>query len=156
MNNRNQITSIPRRLLDPRRPMGKPTSRDKEEMLIPYDNMIPIDTRKIISHKYQVCLSLCSSDQSENDAKWFWMLWKQVQGTTSLLSSPALVESTSLLLAYGQDLFLTRGLTPSGTFDILSDNFNKIQLLLTLGGLSAGIFVARPAVKRKWLRMKWY
>ncbi|WVO22847.1 uncharacterized protein IAS62_004190 [Cryptococcus decagattii] len=132
VNNRNQITSIPRRLLDPRRPMGKPTSRDKEEMLIPYDNMIPIDTRKIISHKYQV------------------------QGTTSLLSSPALVESTSLLLAYGQDLFLTRGLTPSGTFDILSDNFNKIQLLLTLGGLSAGIFVARPAVKRKWLRMKWY
>ncbi|KIS00199.1 endoplasmic reticulum protein [Cryptococcus deuterogattii 2001/935-1] len=132
VNNRNQIISIPRRLLDPRRPMGKPTSRDKEEMLIPYDNMIPIDTRKIISHKYQV------------------------QGTTSLLSSPALVESTSLLLAYGQDLFLTRGLTPSGTFDILSDNFNKIQLLLTLGGLSAGIFVARPAVKRKWLRMKWY
>ncbi|KAL0247478.1 hypothetical protein I308_103543 [Cryptococcus tetragattii IND107] len=132
VNNRNQITSIPRRLLDPRRPMGKPTSRDKEEMLIPYDNMISIDTRKIISHKYQV------------------------QGTTSLRSSPALVESTSLLLAYGQDLFLTRGLTPSGTFDILSDNFNKIQLLLTLGGLSAGIFVARPAVKRKWLRMKWY
>lgn len=156
MNNRNQIISIPRRLLDPRRPMGKPTSKDKEEMLIPYDNMIAIDTRKIISHEYQVRLPLHGGDQSECDAEWYWTWWKQVQGATSLLSSPALVESTSLLLAYGQDLFLTRGLTPSGTFDILSDNFNKIQLLLTLGGLSAGIFVAKPAVKRKWLRMKWY
>ncbi|WWD21911.1 hypothetical protein CI109_106399 [Kwoniella shandongensis] len=132
VNGRNQVASVPRRLLDPRRPMGKPSSMDKEEMLIPYDVLLPVDQRKVISHKYDV------------------------QGAKHLISSPALVESTSLLLAYGLDLFFTRGLTPSGTFDILTDNFNKVQLLLTLGALSAGIFVAGPAVKSKKLRMKWY
>ena len=53
-------------------------------------------------------------------------------------------------------MFLTRGLTPSGTFDILSDSFNKVQLLLTLVVLSIGIAVAKPAVERKALRAKWY
>ncbi|KAK8846600.1 hypothetical protein IAR55_005686 [Kwoniella newhampshirensis] len=132
VNDRNQIGSIPRRLLDPRRPIGAPSKMDKEELLIPYNVLIPVDSRKIVSHKYDV------------------------QGAKHLVSSPALVESTSLTFAYGLDLFLTRGLTPSGTFDILTDNFNKAQLLLTLGALSAGIFVAGPAVKNKKLKMKWY
>ncbi len=77
-------------------------------------------------------------------------------GTKSLISSPALLESTSLLFTHGLDMFLTRGLNPSGTFDILSDRFNKPQLLLTLAVLSIGIIVARPAVQRKALRAKWY
>ncbi|WVQ76617.1 hypothetical protein IAR50_006290 [Cryptococcus sp. DSM 104548] len=132
VNDRNQITSVAHRLLDPRRPVGKPSSRDKEEFLIPYDPLIPIDTRKVISHAYPL------------------------QGITNILSSPALVESTGLIFGWGQDLFLTRGLTPAGTFDILSDSFNKAQLLLTLGALSAGIMVARPAVMRKMLRMRWH
>ncbi|ODN75169.1 hypothetical protein, variant 3 [Cryptococcus amylolentus CBS 6039] len=132
INDRNQITSVARRLLDPRRPVGKPSSRDKEEFLIPYDPLIPIDTRKVISHVYPL------------------------QGITNILSSPALVESTGLVFGWGQDMFLTRGLSPAGTFDILSDSFNKAQLLLTLGALSAGIMVARPAVMRKMLRMRWH
>ncbi|OCF34020.1 hypothetical protein I316_04366 [Kwoniella heveanensis BCC8398] len=132
VNHKNQVTSIHRRLLDPRRPVGKPSSRDKEEMLIPYEAMIPVGAKQVVSHSYEVL------------------------GAKYIVSSPALVESTSLLLAYGLDIFLTRGLTPSGTFDILSDSFNKAQLLLTLGVLSVGIFVAGPAVQRKGLKMKWY
>ncbi|WVW78933.1 hypothetical protein I302_100896 [Kwoniella bestiolae CBS 10118] len=132
INCKNQIATIHRRLLDPRRPVGKPSSRDKEEMLIPYEALVPMDPKKVISHKYEVI------------------------GVKSLLTSPALVESTSVLFAYGLDLFLTRGITPSGTFDILSDTFNKAQLLLTLGALSIGILVAGPAVKRKELKNKWY
>ncbi|WRT65199.1 uncharacterized protein IL334_002142 [Kwoniella shivajii] len=132
VNGKNQIASIPRRLLDPRRPTGKPTSRDKEEILIPYEALIPLEPKKVISHKYEVL------------------------GAKTLLTSAALVESTSLLFAYGLDLFVTRGITPAGTFDILSDNFNKVQLLLTLGALTAGIVVAGPAVKRKELKNKWY
>ncbi|WVR04286.1 hypothetical protein IAU60_001286 [Kwoniella sp. DSM 27419] len=132
VNHKNQIASIPRRLLDPRRPVGKPSSRDKEEMLIPYDAMLPIGPKQVISHKYDVI------------------------GAEHVVSSPALVESTSLVFTYGLDLFLTRGLSPSGTFDILSDSFNKVQLLLTLGVLTAGILVAGPAVQKKNLKMKWY
>jgi len=132
INGLNQVGSIPRRLLDPRRPMGKPTSAEKEEMLIPYDPLLPHDPKRIVSHKYPVA------------------------GVTSMTSSPALVESTSLLLAYGLDMFLTRGLNPSGTFDILTDGFNKEQLLITLAVLTIGIVVAKPAVQSKGLRARWY
>ncbi|WWC87349.1 uncharacterized protein L201_002238 [Kwoniella dendrophila CBS 6074] len=132
VNGKNQIVTIHRRLLDPRRPIGKPSSMDKEEMLIPYEPLIPIEPKKVISHRYEIL------------------------GAKSLLTSPALVESTSLLFAHGLDLFLTRGITPSGTFDILSDSFNKAQLLLTLGALTIGILVAGPAVKRKELKNKWF
>jgi hypothetical protein len=31
-----------------------------------------------------------------------------------------------------------------------------VQLLLTLAGLSVGIAVAKPAVQRKMLNMRWY
>ncbi len=54
MNGQNQVTTIPRRLLDPRRPVGKPTSGDKEEMLIPYDPFLPPEQKRVISHTYQV------------------------------------------------------------------------------------------------------
>lgn len=60
-----------------------------------------------------------------------------------------------MLVAYGQDLFGSR-VTPSGTFDILSDAFNKTQLLLTILGLGIGILVARPMVARKRLGFRWY
>jgi hypothetical protein len=131
INTNNQVASIPRRLLDPRRPTGKPTSSEKEELLIPYEPLLPLDPKRVISHTYPV----------------------QVH---HLSTSPALVESTSLILGYGMDLFFTRGLNPSGTFDILSDTFNKAQLLLTLLALTGGIAMARPAVRRKMLKMRWY
>lgn len=132
INEQGQVATIPRRLLDPRRPVGPPSKSDKEEQLIPYDPLVGPDTRRVISHKYPIL------------------------GARAIISSPALLESTSLLLTHGLDLFLTRGVNPSGTFDILSDNFNKIQLLLTLAGLSGGIFIAKPAVRRKMLQAKWY
>lgn len=56
VNAQGQVASIPRRLLDPRRPVGKPTSSDKEEMLVPYDAVLPLDTKRIISHKYPVSI----------------------------------------------------------------------------------------------------
>ena len=52
---KNQIQSIPRRLLDPRRPKGDPTAQQQEEMLIKYDPVLPADPRLVISHRYEVC-----------------------------------------------------------------------------------------------------
>jgi hypothetical protein len=57
--------------------------------------------------------------------------------------------------ALGLDLFCTR-LAPSGTFDVLSEDFNKGQLVLTIGGLAAAIAFVRPMVRRKKLRERWY
>ena len=100
-------------------------------MLIPYEALIPTDPKKVASHHYPVL------------------------GLRHIATSPSLLESTSLLFAHGLDLFGTR-LTPGGTFDLLSDSFNKPQLLLTLAVLSIGILVAKPAVERKRARAKWY
>lgn len=80
---------------------------------------------------------------------------RQVANVRQILTSPALLESTSLVFAYGLDLFFTR-VTPSGTFDILSENFNKVQLVLTITGLAVAIIVTKPMVARKRLRERWY
>ncbi|KAJ7846290.1 DUF1620-domain-containing protein, partial [Mycena leptocephala] len=129
----NKIHSIPRRLLNPRRPKNrKPTAEEQqEEQLIPYDVMIPDDSRHTISHMYEVA------------------------NTRNIITTPALLESTSLVFAYGLDLFLTR-VAPSNTFDILNKNFNKAQLVLTVSGLALGIIITKPMVRRKRLRERWY
>lgn len=53
---RNQVQAIPRRLLDPRRPTGKPTAAEQEEGLIPYDILLPDDPRRTLSHDHEVRL----------------------------------------------------------------------------------------------------
>ncbi|KAF5347996.1 hypothetical protein D9757_014689 [Collybiopsis confluens] len=128
----NNIQSLSRRLLNPRRPVGrKPSSGEQEEFLIQYEPVIPDDPRKVLSHNYDV------------------------SNTRSIITSPALLESTSLVFAYGLDLFLTR-VAPSNTFDVLSESFNKVQLVLTVTGLAVAILITRPMVKRKKLRERWY
>jgi hypothetical protein len=52
-NGKQQIQSIPRRLLDPRRPTGKPTAVEQEEWLIQYDPVLSDDPRRVISHNYK-------------------------------------------------------------------------------------------------------
>ncbi|KAL0953048.1 hypothetical protein HGRIS_007249 [Hohenbuehelia grisea] len=126
-----KIQSIPRRMLNPRRPNRKPTAEEQEEMLFPYDPLVPDDARRTLSHNYEVA------------------------NIEHIITAPALLESTSLVFAYGLDLFLTR-VAPSNTFDVLSENFNKVQLVLTVAGLAAAIVVTRPMVRRKRLRERWY
>jgi len=126
-----QIQSFPRRFLDPRRPKRTPTNQEMEEWLMQYDPLIPDDPKRVLSHNYVV-------------AK-----------TIRIITSPALLESTSLVFAYGLDLFFTR-VAPSNTFDVLSENFNKAQLVFTVAGLALAIVVAKPMVSRKRLRERWY
>lgn len=55
---KNSIQTFPRLLLNPRRPKlgagGKPTTEMQEEMLIPYDAVMPDDPRRVVSHVYDV------------------------------------------------------------------------------------------------------
>lgn len=55
---KNSIHSIPRRLLNPRRPKRKPTSEEAEEMLVQYDPVLPEDGRLVLSHYYEVRLGI--------------------------------------------------------------------------------------------------
>ena len=52
-------------------------------------------------------------------------------------------------------MFSTR-IAPSNTFDVLSETFNKIQLVLTVGGLAAAIIITKPLVRNKKLKERWY
>jgi hypothetical protein len=127
-----RIATIPRRFLNPRRPNRKPTSQEAEEGLIQYDPVIGDDPRRVLSHVYDVA------------------------NVHSLISSPTLLESTALVFAYGSlDIFMSR-VSPSGTFDVLSAGFNKVQLVFTVSALLLGILITKPMVRRKKERERWY
>ncbi|KNZ73653.1 hypothetical protein J132_10454 [Termitomyces sp. J132] len=126
-----QIASIQRHLLNPRRPHRKVTAQEQEEFLVSHEPVLASDPRRVLSHTYEVA------------------------NVQRIVTSPTLLESTSLVFAYGLDLFLTR-VAPSNTFDVLNENFNKAQLVLTVSGLALAIIITRPMVQRKKLREKWY
>lgn len=124
-----QIMSVNKRLFDPRRPRDKPSKEDQEEMLFPY-GPIPDDKRLFLTYGLDVA------------------------GVKSIITSPSLLESTALVFAYGMDTFFTRS-SPSRQFDVLSEDFSKTQLLLTITGLIVGIFVTGPMVRRKRVNSLW-
>ncbi|KAI9828208.1 MAG: hypothetical protein M1819_004599 [Sarea resinae] len=127
----NAIIGIPRQVLDPRRPIDRdPTAAEVEEGLSRYAPVIGFDPRWITSHK------------------------REVVGAKKILTSPALLESTSLVFAYGGDVFGTR-VAPSMAFDILGKEFGKVQLLGTVFALAVGVAVLAPMVRRKQINAQW-
>ncbi|KAI7872624.1 uncharacterized protein EV154DRAFT_529119 [Mucor mucedo] len=124
-----QIMGVNKRMFDPRRPKEKPSKEDQEEMLIPY-GPIPDEKRLFLTYGLDVA------------------------GVKSIISSPSLLESTALVFASGLDTFFTRS-SPSKQFDVLSEDFSKAQLLLTITGLIVGIWVTGPIVRRKRVNALW-
>ncbi|THC95235.1 hypothetical protein EYZ11_005274 [Aspergillus tanneri] len=118
----NSLIGIPRPVLDPRRPVGRdPTPSEAEEGLFKYNPFL------------------------EFDGKWYLSHARDVAGIKSILSSPTLLESTSLILAFGGDIFGTRA-TPSQAFDVLGKSFSKLQLLMTIVALTVGVAILSPMV----------
>jgi ER membrane protein complex subunit 1 len=116
------LVGIPYGVVDPRRPVNRdPTKDEQMEGLVKYSPVI------------------------EFDPKWYLNHQREVIGIQDIVTSPALIESTSLLFAYGLDVFGTR-LSPSFSFDILGKGFNKFQMLATVAALAVGTFVVAPLV----------
>lgn len=119
----NSIVAIPRPILDPRRPVNRdPTSAEAEEGLFRYVPFL------------------------EFDGKWFLTHSRDVSGIKTVLSQPTLLESTSLIFAFGGDIFGTRA-TPSQAFDVLGKSFSKLQLVLTVVALAFGVAFLAPMVR---------
>ncbi|KAJ3342645.1 DUF1620 super [Gonapodya sp. JEL0774] len=125
-----QIVGVNKKVLDPRRPYGAPSADDKEEGLVPYTPMVTINQKDTATY------------------------YLKVLGINHIISSPAFLESTSLVLGYGMDVFFTRR-NPSKTFDILSEDFSRVSLLATVAALTAGIVVAKYMAQQKKLRDAW-
>lgn len=118
----NAIIGIPRLVLDPRRPIGRdPTAQEQAEGLTKYTPLINFDPKWHLTHKYEVL------------------------GIKDIITSESGIESTSLVFAYGLDIFGTR-VAPSFAFDILGKGFNKISMMLTVVGLFVGVLFVAPLV----------
>jgi hypothetical protein len=127
----NGIYSIPKRVLDPRRPIGRdPDAAEKEEGLFRYAPTVEIDPKMLITHE------------------------RRAMGLERVVTTPSQLESTSIVFAYGGDLFGTR-VAPSMAFDILGKGFNKVQLVLTVVALGIGAGVVAPMVRRKQINSRW-
>jgi hypothetical protein len=118
----NRIYGVSKWLLDPRRPIGSPSASDKEEGLIPYKANIDYNPKEVPSYG------------------------QDVMGIHTILSAPTALESTSIVFAFGHDMFLTKR-APSKEFDVLSESFGYQTLLLTILVLFVGIQVTKRMVR---------
>ncbi|OTA56850.1 DUF1620-domain-containing protein [Hypoxylon sp. EC38] len=125
------IIGIPRLALEPRRPVGRdPTPAELEEGLSKYVPAIELNPQMQITHQ------------------------RDVLGVREIITAPALLESTSLVFAYGIDVFGTR-VAPSLAFDVLGKGFNKMALVGTVVALVLGVGVLRPMVRKKQIDARW-
>ncbi|KAF4547387.1 ER membrane protein complex subunit 1-like protein [Elsinoe fawcettii] len=129
--NSNSLIGIPRAILDPRRPVGRDPSKTEQ-----FEGLM----------KYTPTL--------EFDPKWYLNHQRELFGITHVNSSPAVLESTSLVVAWGLDIFGTR-VTPSFSFDVLGKDFNKLQMLATVLALGVGTVLVAPLVARKQVNTRW-
>ncbi|KAK0918052.1 hypothetical protein LTR91_020703 [Friedmanniomyces endolithicus] len=127
----NAIVGIPYGIVDPRRPVNRdPTKDEQAEGLMRYAPVLDFDPKWYLNHQ------------------------REVVGIKNVVTAPALIESTSLVFAYGLDVFGTR-LSPSFSFDILGRDFNKFQMLATVAALAVATFVVAPLVMRKQVDQRW-
>lgn len=128
----NALVSISRAFLDPRRPVGRDaTAAEMEEGLFKYSPMLDFEPKWILTHK------------------------RELMSISEVVTSPSLLESTSLVFAFGDvDLFLSR-VSPIGAFDLLGKGFSKLQLVLTVVALAVGTTVVAPFVRKKQIDGTW-
>ena len=79
---------------------------------------------------------------------------KRIPRLSLIRSYPAELESTTLVVGLGIDMFYART-NPSKGFDLMPDDFSYAQLLLVCGGLSFGVWWARSALQKKKLAKMW-
>lgn len=78
-------------------------------------------------------------------------------GVGRIVSSPSLLESSSLVLSFGGaavDLHLNR-VMPSQDFDLLSSDFNHALLVAILTALASLVLLLRNMQRRKHLSTVW-
>ncbi|XP_052821133.1 ER membrane protein complex subunit 1-like [Mya arenaria] len=123
------IFSLPKAFLDPRRPLA-PTQETQEEGTLPYIPELPVHTEGIINYNRTLF---------------------HVRG---LHTAPTGLESTSLVLAYGLDLFQTR-VQPSKMFDVLKEDFEHYVIAIVVLSMLLVSFITKKLASRKALNKQW-
>ncbi|KAL8386968.1 hypothetical protein RB595_010258 [Gaeumannomyces hyphopodioides] len=134
-----QLAALHRAVLEPRRPVGRdPTAHEAEEGLARYGPAVDVDPKLVVSHELDLLLPSAAAPR---------------RGAI-IVTAPAVVESTCLVLAFGVDVYVTR-VAPSFVFDILGRGFSKVSLVGTVLALSAGVAALGPVVRRKQINLRW-
>ncbi len=123
------LIEIPWILIDPRRP-SKMTEVDREENLLPYMPEIPLN--------YEFSLNY----------------YNYVYNIRGIATASTGLESTSLIFAYGLDVFFTR-VFPSKTFDMLREDFDYFFITTLVVGLLAGTVVSKKLAQAANLKKAW-
>ncbi|XP_066462451.1 ER membrane protein complex subunit 1 [Eleutherodactylus coqui] len=123
------ILSLPKALLDPRRP-EIPTEYTREENLIPYTPDIQIHAERFINYNQTV---------------------SRMRG---IYTAPSGLESTCLVVAYGLDIYQTR-VYPSKQFDVLKDDYDYILISSVLIGLVFATMITKRLAQVKLLNRAW-
>ncbi|XP_063686134.1 ER membrane protein complex subunit 1-like [Bolinopsis microptera] len=124
-----RIALVPKALLDPRRPTI-PTAEDRQEQLVPYTPQLALAPMSYVTYN------------------------KTLQDITGMVTGVTGLESTSLLFAYGTDLYFAR-VTPAKTFDMLNEDFDYYLIGLVLLGLCFATIVTQALAENKALNKKW-
>uniref|UniRef100_A0A8C5U4P8 ER membrane protein complex subunit 1 n=1 Tax=Malurus cyaneus samueli TaxID=2593467 RepID=A0A8C5U4P8_9PASS len=123
------ILSLPKALLDPRRP-EIPTEQSREENLIPYSPDVQIHAERFINYNQTI---------------------SRMRG---IYTAPSGLESTCLVVAYGLDIFQTR-VYPSKQFDVLKDDYDYVLISSVLFGLVFATMITKRLAQVKLLNRAW-
>ena len=127
----NSIAAVFREILNARRPTERePTKDEMEEGLFRYTPSLDLNPGAYVSHA------------------------RDVLGIKQILTTPSLLESTSIMFAFGHDIFGTE-VVPSGAFDVLGKGFNRIALMATIVALFIGVMAIRPFVRTRTVEGRW-
>ncbi|XP_045535132.1 ER membrane protein complex subunit 1 isoform X2 [Papilio machaon] len=125
------IVEIPWAFLDPRRaPVGVGQAGVGEEGVPPYAPELPLPAEAVLNYN------------------------RTLHRVRALHTHPAGIESTSLVLATGLDLYYTR-VAPSKTFDLLKDDFDYHLISIVLVALVVASYSTKYFASRKMLKMAW-
>ncbi|XP_045496441.1 ER membrane protein complex subunit 1 isoform X1 [Colias croceus] len=121
------IMELPWAYVEPRRPLaGEP----REEGLIPYAPELPLPAEAVVNYN------------------------RSLPRVQNIYTAPSGLESTSLVLVTGLDLFYTR-VAPSKTFDLLKDDFDYHLITIVLAALIVATYSTKFFASRKMLKNAW-
>lgn len=107
--------------------------KDLEEFkVMPYEPVVPRNTHHVLNHKQKL----------------------QVHGA-KILVKPTELESTAVVCVVTEANQFCSVSHPSSSYDILSENFDKITLLITLAVLLVVYVATKPLVENKKVSTKW-
>lgn len=131
------LIEMPKFILNSRRIANRAlSSKDFQDdfRMMPYETVIPKNNYQVLNHKHQLLLD---------------------HATDKILVRPTELESTSVVCFANKLNVYCNVIQPSLSYDLLSQNFDRIKLILTMLALLAAYLITKPFVLSRRLNANW-